>query len=949
MRTNLPVTDREVMLGDDTLIVSKTDLKGRITYINNDFVKISGFLESELIGEPHNLVRHPDMPAEAFDDLWNTLKAGRPWSGLVKNRCKNGDYYWVDANATPIYESGQVVGYMSVRRKADRAVVAATEAAYRMFREKRANGLAIRNGAVVKGWDKGFLRDLSLKVKLIGMAALFALGAIFIGLDGLDGISEANEEVAHLYEKRMLPSVELARINKLTADSRAQLLLSLQHDPKAEFSKLHDHPLDVHLAAVEKNIGEITKLWGSYRGRIGDDAKHRGMADLFDAQSKKLLEKGIQPMLSDLRIGSFSTANIILLKELNPAYNEATKRSDELFTYLNGEAKSDYDSAAAMYVEDKTRASILMGAMLMFGAVAIFLLLRVILRPLDQAVAAFHRVTQGDYSNSLDLARNDELGKVLQGLQTMQISVGFSVADTRRVATETLRIRNALDVGSNSVMVADTNGIIIYCNNSVLNMMREAESDIRKQLPNFRADAILGSNFDIYHQNIAHQRNMLASLTGTHKAEISLGGRIFSLAATAIINERNERLGTVVEWRDRTQEVAIEKEVAEIIDAAGRGDFASRLDTSRMKGFFLQLGNGINQLVESNERALSDIGAVFQRLAVGDLTETVDSDYQGTLGELKNNANATIDNLREIVTSIKEASDAIDVAAKEIAAGNTDLSARTEEQASSLEETASSMEELTGTVKQNADNAREANQLASAAAEVAVQGGTVVEQMVATMGSIHESSSKIADIIGVIDGIAFQTNILALNAAVEAARAGEQGRGFAVVASEVRSLAQRSAGAAKEIKTLISDSVGKIENGSKLAANAGHTMGEVVTSIKRVAKIMTDIAEASREQSSGIEQVGQAVTQMDEVTQQNAALVEQAAAAAESLQDQAGSLVQAVSTFTLPGTSGGGSRGMGVASKPAGRSMPKSVARGPARKTAAPRLPASLDDEWHEF
>jgi methyl-accepting chemotaxis protein len=241
----------------------------------------------------------------------------------------------------------------------------------------------------------------------------------------------------------------------------------------------------------------------------------------------------------------------------------------------------------------------------------------------------------------------------------------------------------------------------------------------------------------------------------------------------------------------------------------------------------------------------------------------------------------------------------VSTASTQIASGNQDLSSRTEEQASSLEETAASMEELTSTVKQNADNARQANQLAVSASEVAVKGGSVVSQVVDTMGSINASSRKIVDIIGVIDGIAFQTNILALNAAVEAARAGEQGRGFAVVASEVRSLAQRSAAAAKEIKTLIGDSVGKVEEGSKQVAEAGKTMEEIVDSVKRVTDIMGEITAASQEQTSGIEQINQAVSQMDQVTQQNAALVEEASAAAQSLQEQAGSLLQVVRVFKL--------------------------------------------------
>jgi methyl-accepting chemotaxis protein len=291
---------------------------------------------------------------------------------------------------------------------------------------------------------------------------------------------------------------------------------------------------------------------------------------------------------------------------------------------------------------------------------------------------------------------------------------------------------------------------------------------------------------------------------------------------------------------------------------------------------------------------------VAQAISVGDFSSAVVLE-KGDTSSLLYSMNVMRENLTGTIGEIRHATETISVATREIASGNADLSSRTESQASSLEETASSMEELTSTVKQNAENARQANQLVGSTADVAVKGGRVVEQVVDTMASIKDSSRKIADIIGVIDGIAFQTNILALNAAVEAARAGEQGRGFAVVASEVRNLAQRSAGAAKEIKALIEDSVGKVDAGGKLVDEAGKTMGEIVTSVKRVTDIMSEIAAASQEQSAGIEQVNQAVGQMDEATQQNSALVEQAAAAAESLQEQADQLAQAVSVFKLDG------------------------------------------------
>jgi methyl-accepting chemotaxis protein I, serine sensor receptor len=359
---------------------------------------------------------------------------------------------------------------------------------------------------------------------------------------------------------------------------------------------------------------------------------------------------------------------------------------------------------------------------------------------------------------------------------------------------------------------------------------------------------------------------------------------------------------------------------------------------------------------------INEAVSVANAVASGDLTSRIEVNSNNETGRLMQALRQMNDNLVDLVSKVRSGTDSIYTASSEIASGNSDLSQRTEEQASSLEETASSMEELTSTVRQNADNARQANQLASGASEVAVRGGTVVGQVVQTMSAINDSSKKIVDIISVIDGIAFQTNILALNAAVEAARAGEQGRGFAVVATEVRTLAQRSAAAAKEIKELIGNSVSKVEDGTRLVDEAGATMNEIVNSVKRVTDIMAEISAASQEQSSGIEQVNQAVTQMDEVTQQNAALVEEAAAAAESMQEQAHALSQAVAVFKLSG-------GMGMAETPVKRSnRPTAVARlpdrGQATRKASQKISSKVvpvesrpkkvaaggsDESWEEF
>ncbi|MGJ8682719.1 methyl-accepting chemotaxis protein [Paraglaciecola sp.] len=531
------------------------------------------------------------------------------------------------------------------------------------------------------------------------------------------------------------------------------------------------------------------------------------------------------------------------------------------------------------------------------------------------------------------------LGTVVEWLD-----ITHSVAEERRVQ----RILESLNKTSSCVMIANAEREVIYMNAAVEQMLRNVETDLRKELPNFSVDTVVGSNIDVFHKNPAHQSTLLEKLTTTYKTQIKVGNLYFRLIANPIKDEKGVRIGTVVEWLDRTAEVEAEKEVSTIVEAANKGDFSERIGTANKEGFMLNIAEGLNSLIETTDQGLQDIARVLMAISDGDLSKRIDGSYQGTFAELADYCNSTSENLTSMIGEIRGAADVINSASSEIASGNADLSSRTEQQASSLEETASSMEELTGTVRLNAENANQANGLASEASTVAIDGGELIQQVVETMTSINESAQKISDIIGVIDGIAFQTNILALNAAVEAARAGEQGRGFAVVASEVRTLAQRSANAAKDIKELISDSVTKIENGNSLVNQSGETMGNIVTSIKRVNDIMSEIAAASAEQASGIDEVGKAVTQMDEVTQQNAALVEEAAAAAESLQSQAQQLSSRVSTFVLDENSAA-NLSQPVAAAPSQQKLAPSapVKKAAPAKVAKPQAPE--DDEWESF
>lgn len=561
-----------------------------------------------------------------------------------------------------------------------------------------------------------------------------------------------------------------------------------------------------------------------------------------------------------------------------------------------------YLSAAANQQTAYNNFILLLSLMIVTTALALMLLVIVLRNTttrLSQAVNVANMIAHGNLNNQLATHYQDETGQLLQALDSMQTQLRERLAENQRVAEKALRINRALDWVTTSVLITDEHYHIIYLNDAAQRLLKLDEKNIRLDLPQFYAQRLQGINIDALHKTPAHQRELLSHLTGSHHARVKVGSLTLDHIITPVTNTKGKQKGIVVEFNDRTVEVAMVQEINEVIQAASCGDFKQRISLDHKTSFFRTFSEGLNQVLDYNQSAVEDIMRITAALAAGDLTQTITNDYRGALDQLKNDINTTVKKLTEIITVIKQTAEEINYAAEEISEGNNRLSQRTEAQSSSLEETAASMEQMTSSVQQNADNAKEAARLATHAKASAEKGGEVVNTAIRAMADISGSSQTITEIIGVIDEIAFQTNLLALNAAVEAARAGEQGRGFAVVAAEVRNLAQRSAAAAKEIKNLIQDSVAKVQEGTKLTNQSGETLTEIVTAVKTVSDIVADIAAASQEQSSGINQVNNAIAQMDEVTQQNASMVGQAASASEAMRRQALKLKHRVAFFKL--------------------------------------------------
>ncbi|HGM5880943.1 TPA: methyl-accepting chemotaxis protein [Stenotrophomonas maltophilia] len=746
-----------------------------------------------------------------------------------------------------------------------------------------------------------WFQDLPIARKLAVGFTLTTLMTLVLGAFALLRLSEANTQLGEMAGND-IPSVQhlgeaRSQLGEFRTYELALLSMLDQPDKVADYNKR----MDDTAKTVRDELAAYAALPALARERELYQAANVQLERYFGAN---------KAMREAVAAGDGALAQQISDEQSRPARRELFAAMKALGTHIAGLMDAKIAAANATH---RTSMIAIIGCIVLLSLVAAALatvISRAVTGPLGKAVHAIQAVARGDLSVSTQATSKDEAGKMLAATAEM-------TAMLRRFSEQT-QLMAQMHAGP------------------------DISHRIPEDFPGVYGQLAGGINTVIF-EHLDAIRDAIDVLNQYAIGNLAPDARRLP-GSRAILHESMDAA--------KASLLAINTQIQQLAEAAA-GDFSQRGDAQRFQHDFRLMIEHLNTMMQVADGNLGQLSQLLQSIAAGDLTARMDGQFNGVFARMRDDANTTVAQLTQIVGQIQASASSITLAAGEIASGNSDLSRRTEQQAANLEETAASMEELTSTVRQNAEHARQANQLAIGAHGVASQGGEVVGQVVTTMSAIEASSKKIAEIISVIDGIAFQTNILALNAAVEAARAGEQGRGFAVVASEVRTLAQRSAAAAKEIKGLIDDSVGKVAEGSSLVHQAGSTMGEIVASVQRVTDIMAEISAASQEQSAGIEQVNQTVVQMDETTQQNAALVEEATAAARAMEDQAVQLGEAVARFRLASQATPGATPrlataplprQVAAAAPAHRPAPARTLRG---SSAQPALAA--DDDWQEF
>ncbi len=747
-----------------------------------------------------------------------------------------------------------------------------------------------------------WFHDLPIARKLAVGFTLTTLMTVVLGAFALVRLSEANAQLSAMASND-IPSVQyLGEVRSQLGEFRtyelAQLSMLDQPEKVADYNKR----MDDTAAVVREQLAAYAKLPAGAKERELYRAVQADVDGYFAANAK---------LREAATAGDGVVARQISDDQSRPLRRKAFEDLKALGAYSSSLMQDKINNANATHRNSMLAIIAVVVLLVVVAATLAVVISRAVTGPLGKALHAIQAVARGDLSVSTQATSKDEAGKMLAATTEM-------TAMLRRFSEQT-QLMAQMHAGP------------------------DISHRIPEDFPGVYGQLASGINTVIF-EHLDAIRDAIDVLNQYATGNLTPDARRLP-GSRAILHESMDAA--------KASLLAINTQIQQLASAAAAGDFSQRGDAQRFDHDFRVMIEQLNSMMQVADGNLGQLSQLLQSIAAGDLTARMDGQFNGVFARMRDNANTTVAQLTQIVGQIQASASSITLAAGEIASGNSDLSRRTEQQAANLEETAASMEELTSTVRQNAEHARQANQLAIGAHGVASQGGEVVGQVVTTMSAIEASSKKIAEIISVIDGIAFQNNILALNAAVEAARAGEQGRGFAVVASEVRTLAQRSAAAAKEIKGLIDDSVGKVAEGSSLVHQAGSTMGEIVASVQRVTDIMAEISAASQEQSAGIEQVNQTVVQMDETTQQNAALVEEATAAARAMEDQAVQLGEAVARFRLAsqGTTA-------IPARPLAAPVPRQVAAAaptakpvPARtlRTATAQPALAADGDWQEF
>jgi len=575
--------------------------------------------------------------------------------------------------------------------------------------------------------------------------------------------------------------------------------------------------------------------------------------------------------------------------ELFTAGSDTIKATTDLFDHSATELAALLNNRIE---HGRSRMVVELGSSLLIAIIAIFMAITVVIgivSPVNKIIELFKKIGNGNFYNDIDVHTKDEIGEMMGELKNLQTRLDKDRTEARNLADESGRIKTALDVASTNVMMTNTDNDIAYMNDAVQKMFADVETEIKEVLPNFDASKLMNTNIDQFHKNPVHQQGLLKNLKDTHTSIIPIGKLTMEIIATPVFTEDGERMGTVVEWNNRTAEVEVENEVASIVEAAANGDFSQHINKTGKEGFYLKLANGINEVLNTTSTGIDDVVRVLRSLAEGNLTQKIEADYNGVFDQLKNDVNITIDRLTDVIGNVKNNTDQSANTALEVSSTAQGIGQASSQQAASLEEISSSMEQMSANIRQSADNAGQTEQIAQKAAVDAEESGQSVSEAVVAMKAIAEK-------ISIIEEIARQTNLLALNAAIEAARAGEHGKGFAVVAAEVRKLAERSQKAAGEIGDLSGTTV-------VAAEQAGEKLLKLVPDIQKTAELVQEISLASREQDTGSGEINKAIQQLDQTVQQSAASAEELAASAGELTSQAEEQRESMRFFTLAETS----------------------------------------------